>query len=442
MNILETLTSRQGHVVVVGLGYVGLPLAVALAEKVSVIGYDASAAKIETLRAGIDPTAEVGNERLQASTVRFTTDEKDIALGDFIIVAVPTPINKDHTPDLAFVKSASSRIGAHVKDGAIIVFESTVYPGVTEELCIPEIEKASGKVCGRDFYVGYSPERINPGDTVHTLKNICKIVSGMTPAVCDAIASVYSLAVDSLYKVSSIKVAEAAKLLENTQRDINIALMNEAAMIFNTMGISTAEVVNAMNTKWNALGFRPGLVGGHCIGVDPYYLIYKANLTSTSSQLVTTARQINDHMSRFIVDVIVNKMIVEKHSMKNDKIYFFGVTFKENCPDLRNSRAVDIIHLLLSYGLDVTVVDPYADAALLSSEYGMHVLPYGEMREIRDADCLIFAVAHDEFSSLAVADLQGFTRDSYGANRSVVIDIKNMYDKEAVEAAGLAYWGL
>ena len=442
METFQRVTEGKGNIVVMGLGYVGLPLAVALGEKVSVIGYDASAAKVALLKEGIDPTEEVGNERLRQSRVHFTTDERDICQGDFIIVAVPTPINTDHTPDLAFVKSASETIGKYIKDGAIVVYESTVYPGVTEELCVPVIEKNSGKICGKDFFIGYSPERINPGDKVHTLRNICKIVSGMNDAVRDELAKMYGLVVEHVHKAGSIKVAEAAKLLENTQRDINIALMNEAAMIFNSMGLSTAEVVDAMNTKWNALGFRPGLVGGHCIGVDPYYLIYKANLNKAASQLVTTARQINDHMSRFIVDVILNKMIVEKHSMKNDKIYFFGVTFKENCPDLRNSRAMDIIHLLQSYGLDITIIDPYADSDVLQKEYGLTAMPYEAVKDIHDADALIFAVEHDAFKTYDVDTLQGFTKQSYPENKSVVIDIKNMYDKKVVEEAGMAYWGL
>lgn len=442
METFQRVVEGKGKIVVMGLGYVGLPLAVALGEKVAVIGYDASAAKVSQLKAGIDPTEEVGNERLRQSRVHFTTDEREIGQGDFIIVVVPTPINTDHTPDLAFVKSASETIGKYIKDGAIVVYESTVYPGVTEELCVPAIEKNSGKVCGNDFFIGYSPERINPGDKVHTLRNICKIVSGMNDAVRDELAKMYGLVVEHVHKAGSIKVAEAAKLLENTQRDINIALMNEAAMIFNSMGLSTAEVVDAMNTKWNALGFRPGLVGGHCIGVDPYYLIYKANLSKAASQLVTTARQINDHMSRFIVDVILNKMIVEKHSMKNDKIYFFGVTFKENCPDLRNSRAMDIIHLLQSYGLDITIIDPYADSAVLQQEYGLTAMPYEAVQDIHDADALIFAVEHDAFKAYDIETLRGFTTQSYPENKSVIIDIKNMYDKEVVEKAGMAYWGL
>ena len=442
MNTFETLTSGNGHVVVVGLGYVGLPLAVALAKKVPVIGFDSSEAKVQLLQSGVDPTEEVGDVALKASSLRITSDESAIGEGDFVIVAVPTPVKGDHTPDLEPVLQASHSIGRHLKPGAIVVYESTVYPGVTEELCVPAIEETSGKKCGTDFYIGYSPERINPGDKVNTLKNITKIVSGMTPEVCEEIGKVYKLAVDNIFPVSSIKVAESAKLLENTQRDINIALMNEAAMMFNSIGISTKEVVDAMNTKWNALGFRPGLVGGHCIGVDPYYLIYKASLDSSRSELVSTARQINDGMSRFVVDVILNKMIVERHALKNDKIYFFGITFKGNCPDTRNSRAIDILKLLRKYDLTPIVVDPYVDKDQLMRDYGLQAMNFSDVQSITDADCLIFAVDHDAFRDFTTEQLKAFTTNSYAGNKSVVIDIKNMYDKEAVEAEGLSYWGL
>lgn len=442
MKTFDRIVNGEGTIVVIGLGYVGLPLAVALAEKARVIGYDYSQEKVCLLRDGIDPTEEVGNEALRASSLRITDDAAAIAEGDVVIVAVPTPVKEDMTPDLSPVLAASQSIGEHLKHGAIIVYESTVYPGVTEELCVPEIEKASGKVCGTDFYIGYSPERINPGDKVHTLKNICKIVSGMNDEVRDELANVYGLAVDHVYKAGSIKVAEAAKLLENTQRDINIALMNESAMMFNTMGISTKDVVDAMDTKWNALGFRPGLVGGHCIGVDPYYLIYKANLGHARSELVSTARQINNGMSRFIVDMILNRMIVEKHSLKNDTIYFFGITFKPNCPDVRNSRSVDIVKMLEQYGLTIKVIDPYADKEALYREHGIELMDYEEVKTISDADCLIFSVNHDVFEAYSADTLAGFTADSYPQNKSVVIDIKTMYDRTALEERGMAYWGL
>lgn len=442
MEIYESLVKKESCAAVVGLGYVGLPLAVALAEKIRVIGYDISTEKVTMLQAGIDVTEEVGRQALQHTTVEFTADAAKLREASFIIVAVPTPIKEDHTPDLTFVQQASRTVGMNLRGGTIVVYESTVYPGVTEELCVRELEKASGMICGTDFFVGYSPERINPGDKVHTLKNICKIVSGMNPDVCDEIAKVYQLVVDHIFKVSSIKVAEAAKLLENTQRDINIALMNEAAKIFDKTGISTMEVVQAMNTKWNALGFRPGLVGGHCIGVDPYYLIYKAVLDHNTSQLVATARQINNSMSRFIVDVTLNKMIKEKHSLKNDKIYFFGVTFKENCPDIRNSRAIDMLHILQEYDIHPQVIDPWADKKTVKKQYGIDLMDEADVAQIDDADCLIFAVEHAAFAAYSIEQLQAFTKHSFAGNKSVVIDVKSMFDKQAVESSGLAYWSL
>lgn len=439
MNIFDKLINRQAKLAVVGLGYVGLPLAAALSKHLPVIGFDASIEKIELLRSGVDPTEEIGDKALQESDIRLTTDAAELAEADFIIVAVPTPVKEDHTPDLTPVVSASRTIGRHIKDNTIVVYESTVYPGVTEELCVAEIEKFSGKKCGRDFYIGYSPERINPGDKVHTLKNICKLISGMNDEVRDEIERVYALVVEHTYKVNSIKVAEAAKLLENTQRDINIAFVNEVAMIFDKIGISTKEVIDAMNTKWNALGFRPGLVGGHCIGVDPYYLIYKADIDNSSSEIVRLARKINNSMSRFIVDGILRKLIQEKHAIKNDSIYIFGITFKENCPDIRNSKVIDIINMLKNYGINLKVIDPHADAGLVKEAYGIDLIDW---QQIDDADCLIFTVAHDAFAEFPVERLKAFTQNSYAGNKSVVIDIKNIFDKAAVEKTGLAYWGL
>lgn len=439
MNIFARLTNKQAKLAVVGLGYVGLPLAAALSKHLPVIGFDASREKIDLLRSGVDPTEEIGDKALQESAIRLTTDAAELSEADFIIVAVPTPVKEDHTPDLMPVISASRTIGRHIKDNTIVVYESTVYPGVTEELCVAEIEKFSGKKCGRDFYIGYSPERINPGDKIHTLKNICKLISGMNDEVRDEIEKVYALVVEHTYKVNSIKVAEAAKLLENTQRDINIAFVNEVAMIFDKIGISTKEVIDAMNTKWNALGFRPGLVGGHCIGVDPYYLIYKADIDNSSSEIVRLARKINNSMSRFIVDGILRKLIQEKHAIKNDNIYIFGITFKENCPDIRNSKVIDIINMLKNYGINLKVVDPHADAGLVKKAYGIDLI---DRRQINDADCLIFTVAHDVFADFTVEQLQEFTQNSYAGNKSVVIDIKNIFNEDAVERAGLAYWGL
>lgn len=439
MNIVSDLVNRKSYVAVVGLGYVGLPLAVALSKQINVIGFDISEEKVKVLKQGIDPTMEIGNEALKETDILFTNDEVYLQNAAFIIVAVPTPIKKDHTPDLQPVISASRIIGKNLHKEAIIVYESTVYPGVTEEICLKEIERYSGLECGKDFYIGYSPERINPGDKVHTLKNICKIVSGMNDEVREEIKKLYSLIVDNVYPAENIKVAEAAKLLENTQRDINIAFMNEVAMIFTKMGLSITQVINAMNTKWNALGFRPGLVGGHCIGVDPYYLIYKASISDSSSEMVSLARKINNSMSSFIVDAIVQKLIQEKHSIKNDNIYILGITFKENCPDIRNSRVIDIIFKLREYGINLKVADPYADKNLVKNLYDIDLMDY---RQINDADCLIFAVAHDEFAKLTISDLKTFTQNSFQENKSVIFDIKNIFVKKLVEENKMAYWGL
>ena len=416
-----------------------MPLAVALSKHVNLIGFDISEKKINLLKQGIDPTMEVGNEGLKDAEILFTNDETYLQKASFIIVAVPTPIKKDHTPDLQPVISASQTIGRNLSKQAIIVYESTVYPGVTEEICLKEIEKYSGVKCGEQFYIGYSPERVNPGDKVHTLKNICKIISGMNNEVRAEISKMYSLVVDNIYLAESIRVAEAAKLLENTQRDINIAFMNEVAMIFTKMGLSTMQVINAMNTKWNALGFRPGLVGGHCIGVDPYYLIYKASISNSSSEMVSLARKINNSMSNFIVDAVLQKLIQEKHSIKNDNIYILGVTFKENCPDIRNSRVIDIIARLREYGINLKVADPYADKKLVKKLFDIDLIDY---KEINDADCLVFAVAHDEFTQLTIEDIEKFTANSFKQNKSVVIDIKNIFKQEDIESKDLAYWGL
>lgn len=439
MDIVNKLISGKGYAAVVGLGYVGLPLAVALSKHVNLIGFDISKDKINLLKQGIDPTMEVGDEALKKAEILFTDDETYLQNASFVIVAVPTPIKKDHTPDLQPVISASQTIGKNLSEQVIIVYESTVYPGVTEEVCMKEIEKYSGLKCGENFYIGYSPERINPGDKVHTLKNICKIISGMNNEVREEIKKLYSLIVDNVYLAESIRVAEAAKLLENTQRDINIAFMNEVAMIFTKMGLSTMQVINAMNTKWNALGFRPGLVGGHCIGVDPYYLIYKASISNSSSEMVSLARKINNSMSNFIVDAILQKLIQEKHSIKNDNIYILGITFKENCPDIRNSRVIDIINRLKEYGINLKVSDPYADKRLVKKLFNIDLMDY---KEINDADCLVFAVAHEEFAQLTTEDVEKFTVNSFKQNKSVVIDIKNIFRQEEIESKNLAYWGL
>lgn len=439
MDFIGKLKKRQSCVAVVGLGYVGLPLAVAFAKKVDVIGFDISENNILRLKEGIDYTNEVGNVALKESNILFTNDENQLKNASFIIIAVPTPIKEDFTPDLDYVISASEIVGKNLQKNTIVIYESTVYPGVTEEICLKTLEKFSNLECGKDFYIGYSPERINPGDRVHTLKNITKIVSGMNDEVRDEIKQLYKLVVDNVYEAESIKIAESAKLLENTQRDINIAFMNEVAMIFSRLGISTSKVIEAMNTKWNALGFKPGLVGGHCIGIDPYYLIYKATLNHSSSEIVALARKINNNMSEFVIENIIQKLIKEKHAIKSDNIYILGITFKENCPDIRNSRVIDIISRLKEYEINLKIVDPYADKKLVKQKYNIDLM---DLNEINDADCLIFAVEHDIFKKIKLEDLRNFTKNAYKDNKSIIIDIKNIFDGKFLEENGFAYWGL
>lgn len=439
MNFIGKLKKHQSCVAVVGLGYVGLPLAVAFAKKVNVIGFDISENNILRLKEGIDYTNEVGNIALKESNILFTNDENQLKNASFIIIAVPTPIKEDFTPDLDYVISASEIVGRNLQKNTIIIYESTVYPGVTEEICLKTLEKFSNLECGKDFYIGYSPERINPGDRVHTLKNITKIVSGMNEEVRDEIKQLYKLVVDNVYEAESIKIAESAKLLENTQRDINIAFMNEVAMIFSRLGISTSKVIEAMNTKWNALGFKPGLVGGHCIGIDPYYLIYKATLNHSSSEIVALARKINNNMSEFVVENIIQKLIKEKHAIKSDNIYILGITFKENCPDIRNSRVLDIISRLKEYEINLKIIDPYADKKLVKQKYNIDLM---DLNEINDADCLIFAVEHDRFRKIKLEDLRNFTKNAYKVNKPIIIDIKNIFNGKFLEENGFAYWGL
>lgn len=436
---MDFIKKRQSCVAVVGLGYVGLPLAVAFAKKVDVIGFDISENNILRLKEGIDYTNEVGNVALKESNILFTNDENQLRNASFIIIAVPTPIKEDFTPDLDYVISASEIVGRNLQKNTIIIYESTVYPGVTEEICLKILEKFSNLECGKDFYIGYSPERINPGDRVHTLKNITKIVSGMNEEVRDEIKQLYKLVVDNVYEAESIKIAESAKLLENTQRDINIAFMNEVAMIFSRLGISTSKVIEAMNTKWNALGFKPGLVGGHCIGIDPYYLIYKATLNHSSSEIVALARKINNNMSEFVVENIIQKLIKEKHAIKSDNIYILGITFKENCPDIRNSRVLDIISRLKEYEINLKIIDPYADKKLVKQKYNIDLM---DLNEINDADCLIFAVEHDRFRKIKLEDLRNFTKNAYKVNKPIIIDIKNIFNGKFLEENGFAYWGL
>ncbi len=437
--LYEKIINKEEKISVVGLGYVGMPMAVLLAKKVSVIGFDLNEKKIELYKNGVDPTNEVGNETIKQTMVDFTSDETRLKEAKFHIIAVPTPINADKTPDLAPVEGASIRLGRNLTKGSIVVYESTVYPGVTEDICIPILEKESGLKCGLDFKVGYSPERINPGDKVHRLENIKKIVSGMDDESLEEISKVYELVIEAgIYRVSSIKVAEAAKVIENSQRDINIAFMNELAMVFDRMGIDTNEVVEAMNTKWNALRFYPGLVGGHCIGIDPYYFVYEAEKLGYHSQIILAGRKINDGMGAFVADAIIKKLILVNKVVKQSKVVILGVTFKENCPDIRNSKVEDIIKRLNEYGIEPIVVDPQADAGDVKHEYGVDLV---DLNEIRDADCLVFAVAHNEFKAFSLEEIDGLF-GNYKAEEKVIIDVKSILDKNEIEKCGYSYWRL
>lgn len=439
MNLYEKILSGEEKVAIVGLGYVGLPIAVAFAEKVKTVGFDINKQKIEQYLRGTDPTQEVSDEVVRTTSLEFTCNEKKLRHTKFIIVAVPTPVHIDKTPDLSPVTGACEIIGRNLTEGSLIVFESTVYPGVTEEVCIPILERESGLICGKEFKVGYSPERINPGDKVHTLKNIVKIVSGMDLETRETIARMYELIIEAgVHRVDSIKTAEAAKLVENAQRDINIAFMNELAMVFEKMNINTKEVMDAMNTKWNALRFTPGLVGGHCIGVDPYYFIYQAEILGYHSQIILSGRKINDDMGSYIGEVIIKKLIKAQKLVNEAKIYIMGITFKENCPDIRNSKVIDIIQKLKEYDADVTVVDPHADVREVKESYNLDVV---NLSEVKDADCIIFAVAHKEFVELTPDKIESLYRE-LPQQEKVIIDVKSIYDKQEMENRGFSYWSL
>lgn len=434
--IFERLKDKKENLAVIGLGYVGMPLAVAFGEKINVIGFDLNAEKINNYIQGRDVTNEVGDEKLKKANVIFTCKEEELKKAIFFIVAVPTPINQDKTPNLGPVISATEIIGRNMPKGAIVVYESTVYPGVTEEVCIPILEKQSGMVSGEDFKVGYSPERINPSDKVHRLNNIKKIVSGMDKEALQEIADIYELIIDAgVHKVSNIKVAEAAKVVENSQRDINIAFMNELAIVFNKMGIDTCEVVEAMNTKWNSLGFTPGLVGGHCIGVDPYYFVYKAENLGYHSQIIAAGRKVNDGMGKFVADVTIKRLILAGKNVKDSKVVILGITFKENCPDTRNSKVVDIYEELREYGIQVFVADPVADKSETMKEYQIQL---SELDMISDADCLIFAVAHEEYKQISSEKLCQL----FGEGEKIIIDVKGVLDREKLEAEKYIYWRL
>ena len=439
MSLYEKIINRQEKIALVGLGYVGMPIAVAFAKKVDVIGFDVNQNKIELYRSGIDPTHEVGNEVIWNTSVQFTSDEAELRNAKFLIVAVPTPVNQDKTPDLAPVIGASEVVGRNLTPGSIVVYESTVYPGVTEDICVPILEQESGLKCGVDFKVGYSPERINPGDKVHRLENIKKIVSGMDAESLEEIKNVYDLVIEvGTYPVSSIKTAEAIKVVENSQRDINIAFMNELAMVFDRMGIDTNEVVDGMNTKWNALGFHPGLVGGHCIGVDPYYFVYEAEKLGYHSQIILAGRKVNDGMGAFVADAAIKEMVLAGKSPKNAKVAIFGLTFKENCPDTRNSKVEDIILRLKEYGIEPIIVDPWANEQDAMREYGVSLTP---MEEVSNLDCLILAVAHNKFRQMGVEEYLRLFRDMPNEEK-VIVDVKGMLDRCAVAQSGVRHWRL
>ena len=436
MGIYNDILERKEKISLVGLGYVGMPIAVAFAKKVDVIGYDLNEKKIETYKSGIDPTNEVGDDVIKSTTVEFTADETRLREAKFHIVAVPTPVNDDHTPDLTPVEGASRIVGRNLTKGSIVVYESTVYPGVTEDVCVPILEAESGLKCGVDFKVGYSPERINPGDKVHRLETIVKIVSGMDDESLDEIAKVYELVVEAgVHRASCIKVAEAAKVIENSQRDINIAFMNELSIIFNKMGIDTKSVLEAAGTKWNFLKFFPGLVGGHCIGVDPYYLTYKAEMMGYHSQVILAGRRINDDMGKYVAENVVKNLISADKAVKNARVAILGFTFKENCPDTRNTRIIDIVNELKEYGITPVIADPEADAAEAKHLYGIEFV---DMNTIKNMDAVILAVAHDSFSTLSMADMDKF----FGEGQKVLLDIKGLLDRKEYENAGYSYWRL
>ncbi len=420
---------------VVGLGYVGLPVAVAFGIQRHTIGFDINPSRLEQLRNGFDSTHEVSADELAEADICYTDQSEVLAQADFHIVAVPTPVNEAHQPDLTLVERASETVGHALKKGDIVVYESTVYPGVTEDVCVPILERVSGLRCGADFTVGYSPERINPADKQHTFTNILKVVSGQDAATLNIVAAVYeSVVIAGVHRASSIKVAEAAKVIENTQRDLNIALMNELSLIFRRLGIDTNEVLEAAGTKWNFLKFKPGLVGGHCIGVDPYYLTYKAEMLGYTPQVILAGRRINDSMGVYIAQQTVKQLIIAGHDVGKSRVTVFGLTFKENCADLRNSKVIDIIHELQSYGIAVQVCDPVADPQEACKEYAITLTPF---TELLPAEGIVLAVAHNQFRLFSVLDYQRLLK-----HKPVVMDVKGICDQVVCAATGLLLWRL
>lgn len=436
-DLYDKLVSREEKMSIIGLGYVGMPIAVAFAKKIDVLGFDISEEKIEEYKAGFDPTNEVGDQAIKDTTVDFTADANRIKEAKFHVVAVPTPITNDNIPDLTPLRAASKTVGKNLTEGSIVVYESTVYPGVTEEVCIPILEEASGLEHGKDFKVGFSPERINPGDKVNRLETIVKVVSGSDEESLDIIAKTYELVVDAgVHRASTIKVAEAAKVIENAQRDINIAFMNELSIIFNMMGIDTREVLDAAETKWNFKKFSPGLVGGHCIGVDPYYLTHKAEQLGYHPEVVLSGRRINDGMGKYVAENVVKQLIDADINIKHAKVAVLGFTFKENVPDIRNTRTIDIIEELADYGITPLIHDPQADYDEALEEYG---LQFNEYNEIKDVDAIILTVGHEEYKQLTKADIDKL----YGTNgtKKVMIDVKGILNREEM-LVDYNYWRL
>lgn len=434
MELYNQIVAGEEKLSLIGLGYVGLPIAVAFGKKIKVIGFDLSERKIGLYQRGIDPTREVGDQVVASTAVEFTSDPAKLREAKFHIVAVPTPVRSDHTPDLTPIQGASRLLGQNLTPGSIVVFESTVYPGVTEDICVPILEGESGLKCGVDFKVGYSPERINPGDKIHRLETITKIVSGMDQETLDTVAKIYELVVDvGVYRAQSIRVAEAAKVIENSQRDINIAFMNELSIIFNRMGIDTQSVLEAAGTKWNFLNFRPGLVGGHCIGVDPYYLTYKAEELGYHSQIILSGRRINDDMGRYVAENIVKSLIKAEKPVKGARVAILGFTFKEGCPDTRNTRVIDVVRELEEYGIAPLIADPVADAGETAREYG---ISFVEMDQIREMDVVALAVGHEQFKSLTQEEIGAM----FGGGQRVLFDLKGLLSRQQYEDAGYRYW--
>lgn len=438
MDLYEKIVGGEEKISLVGLGYVGMPIAVAFARKVKVVGFDLNEEKIELYKSGIDPTNEVGNDIIRNTSVEFTADASKLKEAKFHIVAVPTPVKSDHTPDLSPVEGASRILGQNLTKGSVVVYESTVYPGVTEEICVPILEKESGLRCGVDFKIGYSPERINPGDKVHRLETITKIVSGMDEETLDTVAKVYELVVDAgVYRAESIKVAEAAKVIENSQRDINIAFMNELSIIFHKMDIDTQAVLKAAGTKWNFLNFMPGLVGGHCIGVDPYYLTYKSDELGYHSRIILAGRRINDEMGKYVAESLVKNLIKADIPVKTAKVAILGFTFKENCPDTRNTKVIDIYNELGEYGICPLVIDPAADKNEAQKLYG---ITFGSIEEVQDMDAVVVAVAHNAFKQLDREKMDKFFKPSNA--KKVLADIKGVLNKEDYMTQDYIYWRL